>query len=294
VSAPGRPWMPRVFLIAGLVLACCLAVAFWYGHEYYLLEHSRKPLHPSHPDYRSSGRVGLLLGIGGASLAVLNLTYMVRKRLLPVDRFGTLRSWMGFHVFTGLAAIGVVLFHTSFELRSALGILSILSMVAVVATGLLGRYIYSQVPRSLQGHELNYEDSRRRLLSLITELGRHGLEIPPLPRRTLSSEEKRPGALRTLITVLLGDASARREYRQLRATVLGSEALRGQARQLLPLLRGMWRERLSVLRYHELRVLMGSWRFFHLWLALLMIVVLLSHVGIGFWYGNLHLPFGGS
>lgn len=47
----------------------------------------------------------------------------------------------------------MVLFHTAFKFGGIVAI-SFWSMVAVVASGVIGRFIYNQIPRSIQGQEL--------------------------------------------------------------------------------------------------------------------------------------------
>ena len=45
--------------------------------------------------------------------------------------------------------------------------------------------------------------------------------------------------------------------------------------------------RCRLARYRELRALMRSWRFFHRWLALLMLILVIFHVAIAVQFGDL-------
>ncbi len=58
-------------------------------------------------------------------------------------------------------------------------------------------------------------------------------------------------------------------------------------RRILGLLKQFCRERSWLLRYHELRGLLGSWRFFHRWLAIVMLAVAAFHIGLAIRYGDL-------
>lgn len=99
---------------------------------------------PSHPDFRtlrSYGRLGNGYGWVAALLVVLNLSYLVRRRL---GGPGPLRVWLDVHVFTGLLAASLVSFHSAFELRTPAAIVGTASLALVVATGLVGRWLHAR------------------------------------------------------------------------------------------------------------------------------------------------------
>ena len=69
----------------------------------------------------------------------------------------------------------MILFHTSFKFGGIVSI-SFWSMVAVVASGVIGRFIYLQIPRTMQGRELSLNELREMRAGLITALTLdHGL-----------------------------------------------------------------------------------------------------------------------
>src|SRR5262249_14343924 len=125
---------------------------------YYQLSGEERIFHPEDSQLRSAGRMGLRFGIVGLALMILNLGYLARKHLEFLHTLGTLRNWMAFHVFTGLIGPSLILLHSSFLLRSALGTLSFIAMSVVVVAGILGRFIYARVPRSLEGRELELQE----------------------------------------------------------------------------------------------------------------------------------------
>ncbi len=56
----------------------------------------------------------------------------------------------------------LVLFHTAFKFGGIVAV-SFWSMVAVFLSGVIGRFIYLQIPRSIEGRELNlYEVKEMR------------------------------------------------------------------------------------------------------------------------------------
>ena len=286
--AEKKSWAPAFFLCAGLSACAALAWRLWPCHGYYLLPAGQRPLDPFHEFLRPSGRGGLTFGILGTLLMVLNLGYLARKRLIEAAWLGSLRSWMAFHVFTGLLGSSLVVLHSAFLPRSALGILASLALFIVVVTGVLGRYIYAHTPRSIEGRELELGEIRQRL-----EEYRRTLEARGMPHeffQTAASPAAEPddrGLLATLAGLAAGDGQIRRDYRDLRRHIEGSPALKPLAREILPLAKRYCRERHWAARYGELRSLMGSWRFLHRWFAILMLIAAGFHIWVAVRLGHL-------
>jgi hypothetical protein len=273
----------------GLVTAAGAVGFVREGVEYYRLAPRERLLHPRHDLLRSSGRLGLLCGVGGTALFAVNLTYLLRKRLAFLSFLGTLRGWMRLHVASGLLGAALILFHTSFLARSALGILAIAGLTIVVATGVLGRYLYAFVPRATDGHELDAQELRARVVRLRQELAAAGIAAPLLDEGTPLLAHAETGFFGRLFGVVAGSRAARRDYRRLRASVRTHERLRADARHLLPLARAFYRDRQRLARLSELRGLLGSWRFFHRWLAIVMIVLAAFHIAVAVRFGELWL-----
>ncbi len=97
---------------------------------------------------------GHALGILGATLMlVTELLYSARKRW-GFFKFGQVRHWLSFHIFTGIVGPTLVLMHTGMVFQGLAGFTMALT-VLVVASGFLGRYIYTAVPRTLAGVEVD-------------------------------------------------------------------------------------------------------------------------------------------
>lgn len=239
-----------------MITFLAIAVGVYIGVDYYRLPAGARVHHTHHALLRSSGTVGLACGIAGTALFLVNLSYLLRKRLLSLPWLGTLRAWMGMHLVSGLLGAVLVCFHASFLPRSALGILAISGLGIVILTGLVGRYLYALVPRARDGHEMDAPELRAHLLKLREELDAAGI----------------PGDL-------LG---GRRELRVLKKRLHG----RPEAR-LLPLAREFSRDRRRLARLSELRSLLGSWRFFHRWLAIVMLVLAAFHIAVALRFGDL-------
>jgi len=78
--------------------------------------------------------------------------YSLRKRSRSV-KWGRMSTWLQFHIFTGLVGPYMVLLHTSWKFSGLAGV-STLFTVVIVISGFIGRYIFTRIPRTLDGLEI--------------------------------------------------------------------------------------------------------------------------------------------
>src|SRR5579859_1215894 len=129
-----------------------LAIAV-YGANYYILPLDQRPYSDKHALLRPSGTIGLKLGIIGTVLFFIIFLYALRKVIPWLGRIGTARHWMDFHVIAGVSAPVVIAFHASFKFQGIAGV-AFWIMLAVALSGVVGRYLYAQIPRSLNAAEM--------------------------------------------------------------------------------------------------------------------------------------------
>jgi len=285
-----KPFAPTLFLWLGILMCGAAVIRLWPDRGYYFLPHATRAVHPDHELLRSSGKYGLTFGAIGTLLLFVNLTYLIRKNYIHIAWLGSLRSWMAFHVFTGLVAGVMVLLHSTFLLRSALGTLAFWSMIIVLVTGLIGRFIYAHSPRSLKGSELELEQIRHNLEEYRKLLEKMGMPLDFFrltDAPTVKGSDK--GFVGALIAMAYGDLELKREQANLRKLVLTTPRLHAMAHQILPLADRYCEERQWMSRYHELRSLMGGWRFMHRWIAILLLAAVSFHIFVAFQMGNLWL-----
>lgn len=145
-----RLW--ALFLIL-LGIATLVTPAIW-GWNYYTKPMEQRVRLPSkQKEFRSGGTIGHGYGIAGSILMLLNFLYLYRKRLgRRAEWMGSMRAWMHFHVFVGLTGPILVFYHTAFVMRNIFAQVSLFSMLIVVATGIVGRFVYATIPRDLKGY----------------------------------------------------------------------------------------------------------------------------------------------
>lgn len=111
------------------------------------------------------------IGIIGFILMLMTETlYSLRKRTRSV-KWGKMSAWLQLHIFTGLVGPYMVLLHTSWKFNGLAGATTLLTIIIVVS-GFIGRYIFTRIPRTMDGLEIEGTLSQealkqaRRLMAL--------------------------------------------------------------------------------------------------------------------------------
>ena len=165
----------RLLLIFGYALAIALLLALTiYGWDYYTLSAAQRPFSPKHAALRPSGTIGLKLGFIGMFVFFAIFLYPLRKRWPWLMKQGNTRHWLDIHVLLGLAAPFIIAFHSSFKFQGFAGI-AFWIMAAVSASGVVGRYLYSQIPRSLNAAQLSLQEIQELQARLGTQLAEQRL-----------------------------------------------------------------------------------------------------------------------
>lgn len=121
---------------------------------------------------------GHSIGIVGFTLMLMTETlYSLRKKSRSV-RWGRMSTWLQFHIITGLVGPYMVLLHTSWKFNGLAGVTTLLTVIIVIS-GFIGRYIFTMIPRTMDGFEIEGTLSQealkqaRRLMALW-----HTIHIP--------------------------------------------------------------------------------------------------------------------
>ena len=115
--------------------------------------------------------------IGFIFMLITETLYSLRKRSRSV-RWGRMSNWLQFHIFTGIVGPYMVLLHTSWKFNGIAGVTTLFTIIIVVS-GFIGRYIFTRIPRTPDGLEMETTLSQealrqaRRLMALW-----HTIHIP--------------------------------------------------------------------------------------------------------------------
>src|SRR5215472_2368496 len=178
----------RLRLLYVLAIATNLAI-FIYGFDYYKLGAMDRPFSPKHHILRPSGPIGLYLGFMGVALFVGIFLYPIRKHWPWLGQIGSTRHWLDIHVLMGLTAPFIIAFHSTLKFKGIAG-MAFWIMFAVSASGVVGRYLYAQIPRKVTTAELSMKELQELQQNLAEQLQAQKV----LPEADLRALLKMPNA----------------------------------------------------------------------------------------------------
>jgi hypothetical protein len=223
---------------------------------------------------RPSGLLGHGLGIVGFLMMLSTETlYSLRKHVRGFT-FGRTSTWLGVHVFTGLVGPYLVLLHGAGKLNGLAGVLTLLTVV-LVASGIVGRYLYTAVPRTLDGAEVAACDLQEQIAAADRRLQALGVEAlaGPVPTK---------GWL-----LVLGRPLLRwRQRRRLRQALRLSGPARAQAAHLERLLAERYRLQMQIQSLAATRRLLALWHVVHVPLGVVLFTLAFVHIGAALYYAT--------
>lgn len=116
-------------------------------------------------------------GLIGGILMLLTLTYALRKRVGILRKLGGMESWYYFHLIGGVFGPLIIIFHTSFSLRSINSTMAFVAMMLVVVSGLFGRYIYTRIGYGLHRKIKAIRDTEAVLVESIRKYQSEYVEV---------------------------------------------------------------------------------------------------------------------
>jgi Fe-S-cluster-containing hydrogenase component 2 len=156
-------------------LACLAEVALrWYAPtwsaSYRLL--TARGLEPEiariNVSYLAGSGLALAFGYLGTALMVLSMAYPIQRRMRWFKATGTNQYWLDVHLMTGVVGPMFIALHSALRLSTWVSI-PFWSMVAVVASGVLGRYLYTLIPALTSAHELEVLEARRAITEIAAD-----------------------------------------------------------------------------------------------------------------------------
>ncbi len=159
-----------LLVVLGLTVVSVAVVLAVNGFTFYNLPLEERYFHAQYQLLKPSGVLGHGLGIIGALLILTGLfTYMARKRIRAFARIGLLKHWLEFHIFMCSLGPVLIVFHTTFKFGGLVGV-CFWSMAIVVLSGVIGRYVYLQIPRTLEGRDLTLREVQESIEELENQL----------------------------------------------------------------------------------------------------------------------------
>jgi hypothetical protein len=218
-------------------------------------------------------------------MMVLMLLYSVRKRVGALRKAGTLSRWLDAHIYLGVVGPSLVVLHSTLKVQGLVA-LSFWSMVVVVASGVLGRYLYLQIPRTRAGEELALAELERQDRELSERL-RTGFRLDDVQLGRLdavvSITPARMGLLSGLVRIMVDDLRLRAGLRDFARSC--RSVPRPVFREFERVVRQKALVRRRVLLWDRVHELFHYWHVLHKPFALVMYLFLIVHVGVALMTG---------
>jgi hypothetical protein len=212
-------------------------------------------------------------------MMVLMLLYSVRKRVGALRRLGPLGRWLDIHIFLGVFGPLLVVLHSSFKVQGLVA-LSFWSMVVVASSGVLGRYLYLQIPRTRAGEERALADLEAEDRELSGQLRtRFGLDEAQLARLdALVAVPPRTGLLGGVARLLTDDLRLRSGLAEFAHSC--RSVPRPVFREFERVVRAKAQARRRILLWDRVHELFHYWHVLHKPFALVMYLFMVVHVAV--------------
>jgi hypothetical protein len=280
----------RIYLSSFFVIGIIATVLLLNnGYQYYSTAYEDRFFLPQHLSLKPSGTLGHGIGILGSLMMIIGVVvYIIRKRVRKFYSLGILKHWLEFHIF--LCSLGpiFVLYHTAFKFGGIVAV-SFWSMIAVVLSGVIGRFIYTQIPHSISGQELSINDLKTMTLYLDDKLKKETLVHSGLLKEIEDAYDPAIYLNISFISALL--YTLREHYKmnsvlrklktELKSTGLDKihimETIKTAKTKIITSRRiGLLRTMRNVFKY---------WHIFHLPFAIVMFVIMIIHVAVTIVFG---------
>jgi len=270
-----------------LIVIAALVYLVYRGFTYYNTSLEERFYHPDYDFLKPSGIMGHGLGILGSLLMLIGVSvYMMRKRMRSLARMGKLKHWLEFHIFLCILGPLFVLFHTSFKFGGLVAI-SFWSMVAVFLSGIVGRFIYIQIPRSIEGRELSLNEIRSMkgsidiILKTNFTLNEDSIETILESARTTDT----PNHFNPIVQYFLKYREDRTKVCRLKVALKKNKLSRIQRSGVIKLVKNEITINRRIDRLQTMQNLFKYWHVAHLPFAFLMLVIMVIHVAVTIVFG---------
>lgn len=284
-----RTFDAQMIILLGLIFITAFVIfaALRFAGNYYRTPLVERPKHALHETFKPSGVISQGFGVVGGLFCMLTLLYPIRKRWRLLEHLGTPRTWFQFHIYFGIAGPLLATLHTTFKF-GGLASICYWSMMLVMASGFIGRFLFALFPRNQRGLALSLQDIDGEILAIQRQLETAGIrnhqnDWPPRgDKRKIPRGQSRKTSWRDLIRLwTVRRRNLRAWNRQLHRQNLDSASMR---RILSLLSRKLFLE--SSYATLELTTRAFSyWHTLHLPFTYIMFITLIIHVGLAIFLG---------
>lgn len=243
------------------------------GYSYYSLPIEERFYHDKYDWFKPSGIMGQGLGVVGTIMITFGVAiYIARKRYGVLSNWIRLKYLLEFHIFLCTLGPILILFHTTFKFGGIVAI-AFWSMVAVVLSGVIGRFIYIQIPRSIEGNELSIQDIHTKRKEFEDDITNNSSIERETADLILKSDRGNNWGLKTYF-------QNRSKIKKIKRKLNKSSLSRKEIKSVIDSVR----EELSIAskigRLEQMQKLFKYWHVVHMPFAIIMVIIVLIHVGV--------------
>ncbi len=278
-----RVWVMVLFIVAGSVAV----IGIGMGLQYYRLPFAERPFSDFYDDLRPAGRLGLRYGIIGFALITVGvILYSARKRIKALARLGKLKFWLEFHIFLCTVGPFLVMLHTSGKVGGLVSI-AFWSMVVVASSGIFGRYVYTRIPKTMQGGFADLASIRTQRAELLAELEKGlGQRVAQVERLiTPATAPKQESLFGAIVAAVRFDLTHRRTLRQVTKALAGAPLTSSQRTRVIRLVERQLEVEHQMAHLQPFQRLFRYWHILHLPLAITMFIIVAVHVTVATLFG---------
>ncbi len=231
---------------------------------------------------------GHSLGVFGFSLMLMTETlYSLRKRS-KTAKWGRMSYWLSFHIFTGIVGPYMVLLHTSWKFNGIAGVLVLLTAI-VVFSGFIGRYIYTAVPRTVDGIEIEADEIKKSILLANAQI-KGWVNMQPAEAKLFESEISK--SLKTpekKVSLIFGRSleKIKNNIKWRRVYAKDAKANKKVVKELEELLQQRKRLGRQVASLAMARRMLSVWHAVHIPIGMALFTVSIFHIGGAIYYSTL-------
>jgi hypothetical protein len=236
---------------------------------------------------RSSGLFGHTIGIVGFVLMLAAEVLYTWRKQTRRHVWGRTRWWLEMHVFVGLVGPYMVLLHSAWRLNGVAGAAMLLTIL-MVATGFLTRYIYTAVPRTVDGVEMAKREVNVQLAAVDAQVEGWRTDNPQavsaMGQRLAALSAPMPGS--DTLTVLTHSLLHWNYLRQLRAELRRLDASQEETRALGQLLERRYELQMQMNTLATTRRMLSLFRAAHVVVGVVLFVLAFFHIGAALYYAT--------
>jgi hypothetical protein len=278
----------RIFLSTLVAIVFVTTILLVYiGFSYYSVSLDERVYHSGHALLKPSGTLGHGIGILGSLFMIIGmLSYMARKRYRIFSRLGLLKHWLEFHIFLCTLGPILVLFHTAYKFGGLVAI-SFWSMVAVFFSGIIGRFIYIQIPRSIEGRELSLNEVKE-MKSDVAGIIRNTYHLDEESYNILVDSIKKKVELyrkNPVVRYFKKYLDDRRSIHSVKIVLKRNNLPEAENKKVLALVKDDIMLNRRIERLDTMQNLFKYWHVAHLPFALVMLIIMSIHVAVTIVFG---------